>query len=174
MRAYRLLAEHAEPGVYNVCSGRTASTTELIAALAAAAGVRSSTRSTRRCCAPHEVMELRGSYERAAAATGWEPEIPLEQTLSGRARVVASLASTGAELLRDDARTVDLGARERLRVQAVDLDQRALTAADTDRDHQHGAVAEALELGDLGGIALRVADDDLARQCSSISRAVAG
>ena len=30
VRAYRLLAERAEPGVYNVCSGRTASSAELV------------------------------------------------------------------------------------------------------------------------------------------------
>ena len=39
VRAYRLLAERAEPGIYNVCSGRTASTAELVAGLAEAAGV---------------------------------------------------------------------------------------------------------------------------------------
>jgi GDP-4-dehydro-6-deoxy-D-mannose reductase len=75
VRAYRLLAERAAPGIYNVCSGRTASTRELVAALGLEPEVDPA------LLRPHEVMELRGSYDALRAATGWEPEIPLEQTL---------------------------------------------------------------------------------------------
>ena len=75
VRAYRLLAERADPGVYNVCSGRTASTAELVRVLGAEHEVDPA------LLRPHEVMELRGSYETLRAATGWEPEIPLERTL---------------------------------------------------------------------------------------------
>jgi GDP-4-dehydro-6-deoxy-D-mannose reductase len=75
VRAYRLLAERAAPGVYNVCSGRTASTRELVAALGLEPEVDPA------LLRPHEVMELRGSYDALRAATGWEPEIPLAQTL---------------------------------------------------------------------------------------------
>ena len=82
VRAYRLLAAHAAPGIYNVCSGRTASTAELIAALAAVAGVGLRHEIDPSLLRPHEVMELRGSYDALREATGWEPEIPLEQTLS--------------------------------------------------------------------------------------------
>jgi GDP-4-dehydro-6-deoxy-D-mannose reductase len=82
VRAYRLLAARAEPGVYNICSGRTASTSELVAALATAAGVRVQHEIDPALLRPHEVMELRGSYDVLRDATGWEPEIPLEQTLS--------------------------------------------------------------------------------------------
>ena len=82
VRAYRLLAERAEPGVYNVCSGRTASASELVAGLAAAAGVEVDHVIDPAKVRPHEVMELRGSYDRLRAATGWEPEIPLARTLS--------------------------------------------------------------------------------------------
>jgi GDP-4-dehydro-6-deoxy-D-mannose reductase len=91
VRAYRLLAACGEPGAFNVCSGRATSTAELVAMLG------------RECDGaeprPNEVMELRGSYERLRAATGWEPEIPLEQTVRdtltwwrdgpGRARTAA-------------------------------------------------------------------------------------
>jgi len=81
VRAYRLLAERAEPGVYNVCSGRTASARELVAGLAKAAGVGLEHEVDPALVRAHEVMELRGSPEALRAATGWEPEIPLERTL---------------------------------------------------------------------------------------------
>ena len=75
VRAYRLLAERAEPGVYNVCSGRTASSAELVRMLGLEHEVDPA------LLRPHEVMELRGSYEKLHAATGWEPEYELAQTL---------------------------------------------------------------------------------------------
>jgi GDP-4-dehydro-6-deoxy-D-mannose reductase len=81
-RAYRLLAGQAEPGVYNVCSGRTASAAELVAALGRAAGVAVHHVVDPALIRGHEVMEVRGSYARLQAATGWEPEIPLERTLA--------------------------------------------------------------------------------------------
>jgi GDP-4-dehydro-6-deoxy-D-mannose reductase len=82
VRAYRLLALHGEPGeAYNVCSGRTASAAELVAACAAVAGVRIDHRVDRSLVRAHEVMEIRGSFEKLRAATGWEPEIDLETTL---------------------------------------------------------------------------------------------
>ena len=81
-RAYRLLAARAEPGIYNICSGRTASTTELVGALAEAAGAELQHEIDPALLRTHEVMELRGSYDALREATGWEPQIPLEQTLS--------------------------------------------------------------------------------------------
>ena len=80
VRAYRLLAERAEPGVYNVCSGRTASSRELVAMLAEVAGVDHALEASEP--RPNEVLELRGSNDALRAATGWEPEIPLARTLS--------------------------------------------------------------------------------------------
>jgi GDP-4-dehydro-6-deoxy-D-mannose reductase len=82
VRAYRLLAAAGEPGVFNVCSGRAASARELLPVLAAAAGVEIAHEVDPELVRAHEVMEIRGSAERLRAATGWEPEIPLETTLA--------------------------------------------------------------------------------------------
>jgi GDP-4-dehydro-6-deoxy-D-mannose reductase len=82
VRAYRLLAERAEPAAYNVCSGRTASVRDLLAALAEATGIEIEHVVDPDLVRAHEVMEIRGSHERLTAATGWEPKIPLERTLA--------------------------------------------------------------------------------------------
>ena len=81
VRAYRALAAHGEPGIFNVCSGRTASARELVVALGRVAGVRVEHVVDPTIVRANEVQEVRGSAERLRVATGWEPEIPLEQTL---------------------------------------------------------------------------------------------
>jgi GDP-4-dehydro-6-deoxy-D-mannose reductase len=82
VRAYRLLAERAEPGIYNVCSGRPASARELLAMLAEVTGLGLDHEIDPGLVRAHEVIEVRGSPERLREATGWEPEIPLERTLA--------------------------------------------------------------------------------------------
>ena len=82
VRAYRLLAERGEPGLYNVCSGRPASAAELLVALGRATGAEIDHQVDPKLQRAHEVMEVRGSAERLRQATGWEPQIPLEQTLA--------------------------------------------------------------------------------------------
>ncbi|MHB8656555.1 MAG: GDP-mannose 4,6-dehydratase [Solirubrobacteraceae bacterium] len=82
VRAYRLLAERAGPGVYNVSSGTSVSATEhvrLLAELLAPIEVHHVVDPAR--VRPHEVMDLRGANDRLRAATGWQPEIPLRQTM---------------------------------------------------------------------------------------------
>jgi GDP-4-dehydro-6-deoxy-D-mannose reductase len=81
VRAYRSLAERGEPGVFNVCSGVTASAAELVAALGAANGVEVIHDVDAGLVRGHEVMEIRGSSDRLQEATGWAPAIPLETTL---------------------------------------------------------------------------------------------
>jgi GDP-4-dehydro-6-deoxy-D-mannose reductase len=81
-RAYRGLAGGGEPGPFNVCSGRTASVRELLSELAAQTGAEIDHIVDPGLVRAHEVTEIRGSHERLTAATGWEPEIPLERTLA--------------------------------------------------------------------------------------------
>jgi GDP-4-dehydro-6-deoxy-D-mannose reductase len=82
VRAYRLLAVRGEPGIYNVCSGRSTSAREILALLARAAGAGLDHRVDPALVRSHEQMEVRGDPARLKAATGWEPEIPLERTLA--------------------------------------------------------------------------------------------
>jgi GDP-4-dehydro-6-deoxy-D-mannose reductase len=82
VRAYRLLAESGRAGVFNVCSGRTASAAELVAALGRAAGVEVEHVVDPALVRAHEVREVRGSARRLHAATGWAPAITLERTLA--------------------------------------------------------------------------------------------
>ncbi|HET9105085.1 MAG TPA: GDP-mannose 4,6-dehydratase [Solirubrobacteraceae bacterium] len=83
VRAYRMLAATAPAGVYNVSSGVSVSAAEQVALLSEviapiavthevdAARVRAS-----------EVMDLRGDHTRLTELTGWQPEIPLRQTMA--------------------------------------------------------------------------------------------
>ena len=85
-RAYRLLAARGEPGAFNVCSGVSRSARELLDALSRVAGVEVAFEVDPARVRAHEVMEVRGSADRLRAATGWEPRIPLEQTLEDMLR----------------------------------------------------------------------------------------
>lgn len=81
-RAYRLLATRAEPGVYNVSSGRSVSAAEqvaLIAELIAPIEVEHVVDPGQ--VRAHETPDLAGSHARLTEATGWRPEIPLRQTM---------------------------------------------------------------------------------------------
>jgi GDP-4-dehydro-6-deoxy-D-mannose reductase len=83
VRAYRLLAERAPAGVYNVSSGDSVSASEqveMLAELLSPIQVDQEVDPTR--VRAHEVMDLRGNHERLTAATGWVPEIPLRQTMA--------------------------------------------------------------------------------------------
>jgi GDP-4-dehydro-6-deoxy-D-mannose reductase len=86
-RAYRLLAAlPAAPGemaIYNVCSGHSISTAEQVATLAALlapVAVRHVVDPAR--VRASEVMELRGDPAKLTAATGWQAQIPFEQTMA--------------------------------------------------------------------------------------------
>jgi GDP-4-dehydro-6-deoxy-D-mannose reductase len=81
VEAYWRALERAEPGAYNVCSGRSVRVEELLAGLAEHSGLEVKSRVDPALLREREVMEIRGSHEKLTAATRWEPEIPLERTL---------------------------------------------------------------------------------------------
>lgn len=83
VRAYRLLAERAQPGVYNVSSGHSISAGEQVALIAELiAPVEVEHVVDPALVRAHEVMDLRGSHDRLTAATDWRPEISLRQTMA--------------------------------------------------------------------------------------------
>jgi len=81
VRAY-VRASELPADVYNVCSGRATRVSALVelAARAARVNVRHEVDAER--VRRHDVPEVRGSAERLAEASGWRPEIPLEQTIA--------------------------------------------------------------------------------------------
>jgi GDP-4-dehydro-6-deoxy-D-mannose reductase len=82
VRAYRLLAERAGPGIYNVCSGRSISAADQIRVLAeVVAPLEIEHEIDPARVRAHEVMDLRGSNARIREAVGWVPEIPFEDTM---------------------------------------------------------------------------------------------
>jgi GDP-4-dehydro-6-deoxy-D-mannose reductase len=82
VRAYRLLVEQGKPGeVYNVCSGVDISIQHLIDRLLDLSGVPCEIEVDQDLIRPVDIPVLRGDPSRLRDATGWEPQIPLDQTL---------------------------------------------------------------------------------------------
>ncbi len=81
VRAYRLLAEHGACGeAYNVCSGSSLRVLDLAEALIARARHPMRLAADDGLFRPVDVAEVRGDPSRLRAATGWRPEVGLEQT----------------------------------------------------------------------------------------------
>ncbi len=80
VRAY-VLAAGAEAGAYNVCSGRRTTIAELIDLLDGEARVPVRHEVDPERLRANDVGGIRGSHDRLTAATGWQPQIPLEQTV---------------------------------------------------------------------------------------------
>ena len=82
VRAYRLLAADGATGeAYNVCSGAARGISELAEALMARAGRPMRLATDGELMRPVDVPEVRGDPSKLHGATGWRPEVPLEQTL---------------------------------------------------------------------------------------------
>ncbi len=83
VRAYRLLVERGVSGeVYNIASGRDVSLQDIADQLVADIAPHVRLVRDRELLRPAEIQVLRGSYEKLRAQTGWEPTIPLSQSLA--------------------------------------------------------------------------------------------
>jgi GDP-4-dehydro-6-deoxy-D-mannose reductase len=83
VRAYRLLAEHGVPGeAYNVCRGRDVAVQEVADRLIALAERPMALVTDPDLLRPVDTPVLRGDCTRLRDATGWSPEITLDQTLA--------------------------------------------------------------------------------------------
>lgn len=82
VRAYHLAAVEAEPGeVYNLASGRPRSVRALLETLLSFSGVEIRVGVDPSLYRPADVPVVYGSAQKFRRRTGWEPQIPLEQTL---------------------------------------------------------------------------------------------
>jgi GDP-4-dehydro-6-deoxy-D-mannose reductase len=83
VRAYEALAERGRPHVpYNVCSGRARSMRELLDILLSFSRVRVRVEVDPSRLRPSDNPMIVGSHDRLTGDTGWQPEIPIEQTLA--------------------------------------------------------------------------------------------
>lgn len=83
VRAYRLLVERGQAGeAYNVCSGRDVGVGEVLARLMDLAGGHFTVETDAEMVRPVDVPVLRGDPSRLGAATGWSPEVSLDETLA--------------------------------------------------------------------------------------------
>jgi GDP-4-dehydro-6-deoxy-D-mannose reductase len=83
VRAYRRLVERGAPGeVYNICSGRSVALDTVVRRLMELEGVALTVTADPARMRPVDLPDLRGDPHHLEADTGWQPEYPLDQTLS--------------------------------------------------------------------------------------------
>jgi len=90
-RAYRLMLDPATPaGTYNVATGRAVQLRRVVDMLVRLAGVPVTVGRDQARVRPAEVPILAGDASKLRAATGWEPEIPLERSLEDALEAAAA------------------------------------------------------------------------------------
>ncbi len=96
VRAYRLLALGGQPGeTYHVCSGHDVAIRELADRLVAMADRPMTLVADPELQRPVDLPVLRGDNSKIRAATGWEPEIPLDRTLADLLAEARERVATG-------------------------------------------------------------------------------
>ncbi|MFN7941905.1 MAG: GDP-mannose 4,6-dehydratase [Thermoanaerobaculia bacterium] len=102
VRAYWAAVNQATPGeVYNIASGRGITIREMLDRLVASSRVKVRVETDPARLRPSDVEVLIGDSSKFRAETGWEPRIPLEQTLADsldywRSRFAARKTTVGA------------------------------------------------------------------------------
>lgn len=82
VRGYRQLTLKGVKGeAYNLATAKSASVEQVLNTLVQMARVKVEIRPDPARQRQTQVMDVRGSFEKIKAATGWQPEIPLEKTL---------------------------------------------------------------------------------------------
>lgn len=82
VRAYYLLLTKGTPGqVYNICSSRGLALNEIVSEIAELLAVHIEGRINPEFVRPGDNQKIIGSYEKIYKELGWEPEIPLKNTL---------------------------------------------------------------------------------------------
>ncbi|HMH30874.1 MAG TPA: GDP-mannose 4,6-dehydratase [Methylomirabilota bacterium] len=83
VRAYRLLLEKGVAGeTYNICSGKDISGHDIVSGLLKAAGSKIPVEQDPKKMRPSDTPVFTGNNHKIIEATGWQPSIPLEQTLA--------------------------------------------------------------------------------------------
>ncbi|HYG77205.1 MAG TPA: GDP-mannose 4,6-dehydratase [Planctomycetota bacterium] len=82
VRGYRMLGLQGDPGeAYNLASGKSERVEDILNMLVQMARVKVEIRQDSTRVRKTQVMDVRGSHEKAKAKTGWVPEISLDKTL---------------------------------------------------------------------------------------------
>jgi GDP-4-dehydro-6-deoxy-D-mannose reductase len=82
-RAYRLLIEKGKPGeTYNICSGKPLDGHAILEGLQKASGLTVKTEEDPTKMRPSDTPIHYGNHQKLSNDTGWQPEIPLETTLT--------------------------------------------------------------------------------------------
>ncbi len=83
VRAYLLLLKKGRPGeVYNICSGKGTKLEDIIKKMSAILGITVQTAVNPDLIRPNENRKIIGSYTKIKNELGWQPEIPIEQSLA--------------------------------------------------------------------------------------------
>jgi GDP-4-dehydro-6-deoxy-D-mannose reductase len=91
VQAYRLLIEKGQSGkIYNICSENPKSGNEILEGLLKSAEIEVAIKQDPAKMRPSDTPLISGSHDELTSDTGWQPEIPLEATLSD---VISDLTS---------------------------------------------------------------------------------